>query len=42
MASNGRQLGTLTGLREMFLVKTLANKRRCRMSQVRRREAPGA
>jgi hypothetical protein len=37
MAANLRQLGTLKWVMEMSLVKTLANKRRCRMSQVRRR-----
>jgi group II intron reverse transcriptase/maturase len=36
-ASNLRQLGTLKWVMEMSLVKTLANKRQCRMSQVRRR-----
>jgi group II intron reverse transcriptase/maturase len=37
MASNLRQFGPLKWVMEQSLVKTLANKRRCRMSQVRRR-----
>lgn len=37
MATNRRQFGTLKWVMELSLVKTLANKRRCRMSQVRRR-----
>jgi hypothetical protein len=37
MATNLRQFGALKWVMEISLVKTLANKRRCRMSQVRRR-----
>jgi hypothetical protein len=37
MASNLRQFGTLKWVMEQSLVKTLANKRQSRMSQVRRR-----
>jgi group II intron reverse transcriptase/maturase len=36
MARNLRQFGTLKWVMELSLVKTLANKQRCRMSQVRR------
>jgi group II intron reverse transcriptase/maturase len=37
LASNLRQFGTLKWVMSRSLVQTLANKRRCRMSQVRRR-----